>query len=292
MLWLLLIISAIFFFSFANIFDKILVDRYTKNPLLSIAACNILMAPILAILTIIWPPAMLDGESFLALSIATLLGMVGGALYYKIMQKSEASRIIVVLQTAPVFIMILAIIFLGERPSAVKVLGVISIVTASLLVSKKSGLKFDRWSIAATASSFIFAIYFITLKSVLQKYDAWSVFLWNMIIAVLAITAFSPIYLKKLFENFREKPKLIKIAFASQVCFLFGHILRLNSLHMAEAALIGAVGGIQPIIVFSLSYALSSLLPNFFKEDFSKESLKLKALGALLAAVGVALIAL
>lgn len=292
MLWFLLIISAIFFFSWTNILDKILVDKYAKNPILSIAACNILTAPLLLILIVLWPPAMLDNGSLLVLFIATLLSMLGGALYYKIMQKSEASRVIVVLQTAPVFIMILAITFLGERPDAIKVLGVLSIVTASILVSKKSGLSFDRWSLVAAVSSFIFAVYFITLKSVLQSYDAWSVFIWNIIIAVSAITAFSPLYIKKLRENIREKPKIVIVAVASQICFFCGHILRLNALRMTEAALIGAIGGIQPIIVFGLSYALSRLSPTFFKEDFSKDSFKLKALGAFLAALGVALIAI
>ncbi|MEM4662965.1 MAG: EamA family transporter, partial [Candidatus Diapherotrites archaeon] len=186
MLWLLLIIGAVFLFSFSNIFDKLLVEKYVKNPLLSVVACNVFFAPVLFLALVLWPPALLDHQSFLLLSLSTFLSLLGGLIYYKIVKSIEISRVIIVLQSAPVFILLLAVLILGERPSFINVFGVFSIVLASILVSKNSkgdGLRSNFWLIAAMCGSFMFAVYFSSLKFLLLKYDAWSIFLWNLLIA-------------------------------------------------------------------------------------------------------------
>ncbi|MEM4663050.1 MAG: hypothetical protein QXM75_03440, partial [Candidatus Diapherotrites archaeon] len=115
---------------------------------------------------------------------------------------------------------------------------------------------------------------------------------WNLLIALGFIVAASPLYFDEFFENLRNNPRLIKIAFLSQIFFFFGHVMRLNALRISEAALVGAIGGLQPLFVFGISYALSVFRPQALKESFEKRALVLKAAGAVLAAIGVTLVAL
>ncbi len=88
------------------------------------------------------------------------------AFYYIAMAKSSASTAVIILYTAPVFVMMYSVAFLGERINTIKVLSVITVIVGCALVSGVVGgmdlrLVGIAWSFAA---SFAYSAYTILTK--------------------------------------------------------------------------------------------------------------------------------
>ncbi|MBQ8351889.1 MAG: EamA family transporter [Clostridia bacterium] len=100
------------------------------------------------------------------------LGLFGTASCYFIsMQMTSVSTAVVLMYTAPVYVMIFSVLFLGERLSPLKLVAVASMLVGCCLVSGViGGLKFDTTGILIGAASGIcFAGYNILTKLAMQR---------------------------------------------------------------------------------------------------------------------------
>jgi len=68
-------------------------------------------------------------------AISGISMFLAAALYYRAMQLSSVSTAVVLMYTAPVFIMIYSVAFLGEKLSLLKVLAVVAMLCGCSLVS-------------------------------------------------------------------------------------------------------------------------------------------------------------
>jgi DME family drug/metabolite transporter len=289
MLWFLLALAATVLYSVVNISDKVLVNRYLKNPLLGTIVCDITMIPVVGIAFLVSPPKILKIDEFLMVLTATLFGIAGVLLYFKAMRKAEASRLVVALQSLPLFVLVLAVIFLGETLSYAQIFGIISIVVAAILASDGK-LGKNKWVLAAFLCSLLWAMEAIVTKYLLGSVDYWSLFLWSSLMALSIYAIALPLYFKELRRTIVAKPKLLAFGFLSAGSYFVAYILELMALSIRYVSLVSAVSALQPFIVLVLAAMVSKFAPSLFREAIDRKSVTIKVVGALLASFGVILL--
>ena len=289
MFWFLLALVATVLYSVVNISDKVLVSKYLKNPFLGTIVCDITIIPIVGIAFLVRPPEILKISEFLMVLAATLFGIAGVLLYFKAMQKTEASRLVVALQSLPLFVLVLAVVFLGERLSYTQIFGIISIVVAATIVSE-GRLGKNKWVLAAFLCSLLWAMEAIVTKYLLGSVDYWSLFLWSSLMALSIYAIALPLYFKELKSTIIAKPKLLVFGFLSAGSYFLAYVLELMALTIGYVSLVSAVGALQPFIVLAFAFVVSRFAPFLFKETFDVKSVITKIASVILAIFGTLLV--
>ena len=95
------------------------------------------------------------------------LGIFGTAsLYYTAMAMTSVSTAVVLMYTAPVYVLLVSVLFLGERLSRLKLLSIgLMLLGCCLVAGIIGGLRFTLWGIlAGVASGLTYAIYNLLVK--------------------------------------------------------------------------------------------------------------------------------
>lgn len=122
---------------------------------------------------------LLSGRSIVKTNFKEILLFIGSGVsffltascYYQSMQLTSVSTAVVLMYTAPIFVMIYSTTFLGEKLSRMKLIAVIGMIAGCCLVSGIiGGLKFDAMGIViGFLSGISYATYNIITKIEMQK---------------------------------------------------------------------------------------------------------------------------
>lgn len=125
---------------------------------------------------------------------ATLFG--SAFCYYTAMQLTSASTAVVLMYTAPIYVMLFSVLFLGEKFSKGKLVALILMLIGCCLVSGIiTGLKFNIGGIlVGILTSFVYAAYNILTKvSMQRKLNAITVTLYSfMFMCIIALSVSKP----------------------------------------------------------------------------------------------------
>ena len=128
---------------------------------------------------------------------ATLFG--SAFCYYTAMQMTSASTAVVLMYTAPIYVMLFSVLFLGEKISKDKLVALILMLLGCCLVSGIiTGLKFNVWGIlVGVLTSIVYAAYNILTKiSMQRKLNAITVTLYSfMFMSIIALSICKPVAL-------------------------------------------------------------------------------------------------
>lgn len=117
--------------------------------------------------------------------------------YYSAMQMTSTSTAVVLMYTAPIYVMLFSVLFFGEKFSKGKLIALIFMLVGCCLVSGIiTGLKFDLWGIlVGILTSFIYAGYNILTKvSMQKKLEPVTVTLYSFLfMSVISISVCEPI---------------------------------------------------------------------------------------------------
>lgn len=135
--WLMLSIMSAMIWGVAMVVNKHVVANYLQPLSFSFVAVlfDTAYVVLLAILTGVRPGPL--SVHALAAAIAGFLGVTGGLLSYFSLKNENASIVSAIIASAPLYTLLLAILFLGENPTIVQVSGIILIVVGTIAVSLK-----------------------------------------------------------------------------------------------------------------------------------------------------------
>lgn len=293
--WLILAFVASLFWAVGVVIDKYILTKQTQNLLSYQLLYTITEIPILLL------------PLFTSISYAlpwSALGIVGGFflypgifLYLKAMAIEEASRVISLWYASPVFVLVLAYVFLQERISLLSYLGVILLVLGAMLISyrRESGKRFGMSPALGLvlASGVVFAGYEVLSKYVLGTLDYFSYIFWNFIGS--AIVGFSLLCFPKITGNFLYDVKkmnrpLLFWRIVNTSLSLIATIFYYIAISLGPISLVSGASSIEPLFVFVLTLLLSLLMPRILKEETGKQVVIMKALAITLTILGTLLI--
>jgi drug/metabolite transporter (DMT)-like permease len=294
--WLIFSIIASIFWGLGVVIDKYLLTKHMQDPFSYQLLYMITEVPILLLL--LFTPISQDFPWF-ALGIVGGLGTyLGLMLYFKAMAIEEASRVISLIYISPIFVLILASVFLQETLSLPMYFGVIFLVLGAISVSYRK-VK-GRSSITSPAlglllaSSVVWAGYEVLTKYVLGFIEYPSYLFWNFIGTLLI--GFLLFCFPKIRCNFLNDIKKVgrtilfwRILNTSMglIAIIFYYI----AISRGFVSLVAAISSMEPFFVFIFTLLLSLFVPRILKEDIGKGAITTKALAIILIIVGTGLIA-
>ena len=294
--WILFVLLAQFIWSFTTIIDKFVISKkYIANPLVYIVInglTNLIFIFLLPFFSF-EPLKILD---FLIALLSSAGFAVGVVLYYKAVQYEEISRITLLYQSTPLFVFILASIFLKESLTAYKLLGFLFLLSAGIIVAyKKSrgGFMMSRAFYYMAASNFFIAVAYISAKHTFNVTGFWSAVLW------LRLTGFvdlAVLLLPSVRKDFAATFGSMKIKIKKLIGFKM--LLDASAFISSDfAILLGSVSLVSalsnaalPLFVFALALLITIYFPSIIKEDIHKKSFIIKLAAIIRIIIGILLV--
>ncbi|OGY88010.1 MAG: hypothetical protein A2233_04890 [Candidatus Kerfeldbacteria bacterium RIFOXYA2_FULL_38_24] len=288
MIWLFFAILGPFVWAISNLIDDELADVEIKSPFALISTGGFFAVIPLVIFSffggLAWPGVTL----VLLCAASSVVGISILYFYYKALTLTDPAHVLLMWNLAPVFTVILALIFLHVDLEIWHYLAVGILIFSSLIAAYKKGLRLSKnnalfWTLIASLFSGIEAI---VNKSIFEQIDFPVAIVWMSLFSVL-ISLFFFISLRQVRKTYRHiiRSGIWKIMGLNELLDL-GACLSIDyAVNLGPVVLVKAVEGIQPLFVIALGYL-------FVKREKKEMQFSLWQLiiSALLAIIGLALI--
>jgi len=297
--WIALIPPALW--GINNFIDKYLVERFFKK---TGAGALVVMSAAVGIVPIVLIP--LAGVSVLSISpFHGALVMLSGSLwlfatipYFYAFQNDEASVVVPLMQVLPIFQLLLGFFILGEVLTHSQLLGVLTITEGAIFISidfSKSKNKFRlRAFLLMLLATFLWSLNFFGFKFIALEEPFFVTLFWEsigFIIVGVVLISFVPAYRKQLFDMFHAAPgPMMALNFVNEVMGLTAKIIFNFASLLVPIALVSAVVGFQPLVVFLYGIILTIFFPKIIKENLQLKFVAQKIFSIILIVLGSLLI--
>lgn len=293
--WLYLAIFSTFFYAITNIFDKFVMSKVLKKPIQYTMLIGLYVLIFATLVFLFQKVQFIFPESLIAMFFGTFW-MVGIIFYSKSLIKEEVSRVMSLFFTIPLFVTVLAAVFLEEILIPVKYLGIILLVASGILISyKKTKGKFFIPSLKIILISVLFlSIYDIQKKYILNSMDYWSLYFWN--VTGIGITSLLLLFIPSIRKDFIKLVKLLKktrllyVMLGSETMAFAGEILTNMAISMSYVSLVIAIGPFQPAFLLLFTILISLFRPKILKEEVNRKTMAVKLISLILLFAGTWLI--
>ncbi len=293
MLWAYLSILAAFVWAIGNVVDKFILEKWIRKP-----AIPVLFLGVIGLIASIFI-YFIKGYSYLSL-INILLAFVAGIFYitanifyFKAAKIEEISRVIPYFHLAPLFVLILAAIFLGERFTPITYLGIFLLMMGAVLISSKNLKKFSfgkpfRY---VMLSVFLFAVSIIIRKYLLGFADFWTVFAYIRVGSALALVPLFYYNFKELRQTIKKHGKKVAVVIsANETINMIAMLLFMIAMVSGFVTLVEALTSTESFFVLFFTVILSILFPKILKEEISRKTILIKLVAIVIMFIGALLI--
>jgi len=211
----------------------------------------------------------------------------------------EVSRVVPVFHTFPVFVAIMAVVFLDERLLPVHWLAILAVVGGAGLVTvgQDQGKTSQRTTLAfalLVLASIITAVATLASKMALEEMNFWNVFALRSLFlgAVLLTPAMRPQSLRQVRAVLARGRAVGLILFTEGVVAQAGVYTMLLALSLGPASLVSALTSTRPVFVLIISALLSTRLWRVLDEPLTRKALVLKGVSTAMVVGGVSVLSL
>ncbi|MBR9682047.1 MAG: DMT family transporter [Candidatus Aenigmarchaeota archaeon] len=292
--WILLTLFAVMIWAVGNIVEKFVLTKYFKNPAIpTFFSC--LFGLIAALITYTFAhvafPAL---EVAFVPFIAGVMFMVLVYSYFKALYMEEVSRVIPLFALVPLFVSILAAIFLNEIFSIIKYAGVAFLIAGAFVISyeKKGVFKLSKAFWTMIIADIFFAASIVLVKYSLDTLSMTSntTFFWFALGNFALIPIFFFMSKKSLFKVIKKSPKVLLYVCFSEPIAITGRYVLFTAASLGPITLISALGQTQMFFVLLFAIAVTMLWPKIIKEKINKKEIIEKLIGITLVFIGSVLV--
>jgi len=189
-------------------------------------------------------------------------------LYNYAMMREQGTNVVSLIYTSPLFVAILALVFLGEQLSVTNYLGILVLILSAFLVLYR---RIDRKNVALgiiLVYAFFSAVARVASKSALENVDFWSYFFWFLtggIVGSAVLTAIRPNRLAAALKKIDRQLLLLMVGTTS--FSTVGLVLLYSAFSLGSVVLASSFGAIQPTVVFLYSAILLRIRPGVIPSE-------------------------
>ena len=299
MVWFLTALVAAIISSVGNIIDSHLLSK--KMPSLPSFLIPMGLTQLIGgvVFLAIFPfPANPDSMHILVACGAGLLNACGYLIILNSLRKSEVSRVIPVISSAPIFVALLSIPLLGEMLSLWQWFAIVITVAGAVLISlqmdgggRKARLQKSFFILLLVA--LMLAVASIGFKYALEKISFWNMWGINGISIATVILIYS-VRKKNMLElrNLNQRTRNILIIVVDVCLGITAGILGFRALEIGHVALVNALLNVRPAFVFIFSLVLSAFFPTVINDRLNKRTALIKFIAVALMTAGIVIISL
>jgi len=247
MLWFWLALSAGLLWAVCAITDKYFLTHYVKEPLLLpflLNIANLLATPIIFVLADV-------GFSFPYSVLSYFRGMItflGLSCYFMAMNKDDASRVISLHNTMPLFVLFFATFLFGEIFVPLTYMGIVLIVIGAVMISWKGFSR--RGLLYVLGMTLLLAINSIFSKFLVQHIGPWEILFYS----IFGYLTLSLIFYRKYWPGFQKW--MIPFGFTAWLG-LFTHGIYITAMSIGTVSLAASLVATQPLWVLIFATFLS-----------------------------------
>ena len=211
----------------------------------------------------------------------------------------EVSRVIPIAHTYPVFVAILASIFLGENLSTVQWAAIFITVVGAGLVTTSHGQQSSNNKktfvyLLVLLGSVLNAIANVTYKYALDGIEFWDLFAMRSV--CLGLVLFVAGYRSGILSQVRRLASnmaCVRVFVIAEIVVAPAAILAmLGALYLGPVSLASTLISVRPLFVLAITGVLSMPVLRFLDEPFTRETLPLKLLSTTMIVAGVVVLTL
>jgi len=189
-------------------------------------------------------------------------------LYCYAMMQEQGTNVVSVIYTSPLFVTVLALLFLGEKLSALNYAGVFFLVASAFLVLyKRVGAK-NLGLVLMVFYALISAIARVVTKSALEGVDVWSYFFWFLVGGIVGSMVLAAVRWPNLETAIRRLDFETWMLICTTTVFsTVGLVLLYSAFSLGSVTVASGLTAISPTVLFLYSEVLVRLRPNAIPPD-------------------------
>lgn len=280
-MWLFFAILAPIFWGFGNPIDAALRRTSMKDDVVMTAVFAVTRLPFALVLLFLFGGGIVFGWPFFWIFFSGVIWMLGFVFYYRAMQLEEVSRVVLILQFQPIFILLIAAVMIRESLTFSQFAAFLLILCGSILAAmKKKGSKwhFSKafWLMLLADVMWCFADV-IFKKFVVYFPNFWSAFSVDLLGSSLlgAFLFFLPTH-RKIYKAFQLNVRSWSLVVTSAIFGTLGSLVFAYALTLGKASLTTVIIGIQPLFALIFSLSLHHFLKEIPGESLAKTDLLIK----------------
>ena len=290
--WVFFAFFGTFLFALSSIIDKITISNYFKKPTFQIASGLLYDSIAIGLLFLVTKIVIPSNEILIAGIACGLCLLIALYLFYKAIASGEVSVVMISYQIIPVFVLILATVFLKEVLSLNQYIGMALLLIGSLIVSieKTESFKLKKASIFIIISALFFSINQILYKFMVDRIDPANAFFWSQAIFPIIFLGIFAFNSKYFIETIKNSKKGVVLDILSEFATLGGRYAATIALAGGFVILVSGIISTLPLMVFILATILSILFPKILKEEINRQTIMQKGIAIILVIAGTILV--
>ena len=298
--WLIYAIAAPAIYAVVNFIDKYIVGSETVDyrgmPIIS-ALLSVLAGTLLWVVT---GRPLLSFKDGLLVLLTGMLAVFAAVLYFKAVYNEAASKIIILMQMVPLFVLGLSVLFLHEILSDRQVVGFLIVFLTAGILTVITG----KPSAAVRMSNGVFlliicadlmwAVSSVLLKYLVAENAIWKIFIyqtWGAGLGGLILFCSFPQMRRAFIWSLRTvNVSVTELILLNEIVFVTGKLFNILALSIGPTALVSVLGGTQ--VFFGLIYGLilTKTMPLVYHEDISRRGLVKQLILAFSMFIGICLL--
>ena len=292
-IWIYYVLLSELMWAVTSFIDKLILSKnYIKTPFVFIIFNGLMNVQLLFLLPFAGFGKLVAIDIALALAAGIFLTL-GIIFYYKAVQFEEISRVLMLWQITPIFVLVISFLLLHESLTKNSFIGFIFLLAAGLIVSHKKingAFKLSKAFYFMLASTFLISIYYLVSAHIYKTTSFWSAFMWLRLSALLPVfLLLAPAIRKEYFETWGSMKKNAKLMIISKMLVDFSAFIILGlAIASGPISLITALGSsLAPIFIFALTVAATLYMPSLIKEEITSKAIMIKLISITLIAAGI-----
>jgi drug/metabolite transporter (DMT)-like permease len=297
-LWFILAFSTTLISALVSLLDSHFMSRRMPGTRAYILLCSIFTLPASIIILVLFPlPAGIGLAPIWAITASAVISSVAMVLILQVMKDQDVARVAPLTSTAPVFVAVLATIFLGENLASRQWLGIFAVIIGAIIISfrwdtKGSGHFHLRPFVMLMGVAVIAAVSSVINKYALDYMSFWTAAGIDFLIVSVLILVFclrrDVIYSIQALANSR---RAVNLTVLNQGIATAGTVMAFWTIQLGPVALASTVFNSRPLLLFVFSAAIARFAPGFMvTEKLSRKGLAIKGAGTLAVVGGLAVI--
>lgn len=297
-IWFILAFSTTVISAVVSLLDSHFMSRRMPGTRAYILLCSIFTLPASIIMLIAFPlPDGIGLAPIWAILASSVISSVAMVMILQVMKDQDVARVAPLTSTAPVFVAVLATIFLGENLASRQWLGILAVICGAVIISfrwdaKGSGHFHLKPFFMLMSVAVIAAVTSVINKYALDYMSFWTAAGIDFLIASLLILGFclrrDVVNSIRSLENSR---RAINLTVLNQGIATLGTVMAFWTIQLGPVALASTVFNSKPLLIFAFSAIIARFAPGFMvTEKLSPKGLAIKGAGTLAVVGGLAAI--
>lgn len=297
--WLTIAIASAVVFALVSILDKVILVRYIRDPRTFIVMVGFIQFPMGLV---VLPFAPFESYSAVTLAAGYFSGFLWGlslTAMFLAMSREDVSRVVPVISISPVFVAILAVIFLSEQITALQWLAIIITVAGAVVISARtSGTSrlptFNSTFVLLIAGSICIAGGQFLTKVAAEEMGVWNLFtLRNIGLgSACVLFMFRPYVLREIVRTLSNVTSAGVFFLTEGALVFIGLVLTIWAIDQGPVSLVVTAMSSRPLFVFMMSIVLSLPMWRLLNEPLDRRTLATKIISTAMIVLGISGISL